>query len=655
MMDPAIIDSMTYRFAAAIICITCLFYSTMMRKRYRVRSRLFTMLVVITLVDSLTDVVSYFVVQSNLSDTFKWVVSYLCEVVYYFTHLGMMPILLFYIIVICGVKYKYQNYKKYFLRVPIYLLEILLLTNPFTQLFFTVEGEFDYARGWGTYIAYAISVYYLGLTLALIIKYWYTINGTKKMALFYFLSLGIGATIIQMIRPEIKCELLGEAIGLSGIMIMIEKDDDRTDVSSKAYNRMAFVQDMKSLFNLDRSFKVVCVKMENLEMYRKFYGSEVIDNALRQMTSFFMDDGDETDAYRTAYNTFFVLNTEKVGWDIKDAAKRIVKRFEKGWYINGTEIKLDCSVIIASCPDQFKTLNDIFLLESENFSESSNKIYEGKDLDFLIRKIEVEKAIGRGLSDKSFSVCYCPVYEKENYSIKLAEVRLRLHDRELGDLAPEEFMEVAENSGFIEELQILTIESVCRFLSSGVDKSDMQIDYVLVPVMSASLIKKELIGKIKDYIDHFKIDPSLIALVIKESYVIYAKDVFDSINQAVGKLGIRLYVSDYQAGFLGINTISSLDFEGVILDMKSFFGTINAESGDIVLANRTHMIKQLENKIILSGIDSYMYYEKIKDVNVDYVEGNFFSGEVSKNELQNKFWHGEHLIIHPDNVERVAD
>ena len=89
--------------------------------------------------------------------------------------------------------------------------------------------------------------------------------------------------------------------------------------------------------------------------------------------------------------------------------------------------------------------------------------------------------------------------------------------------------------------------------------------------------------------------------------------------------------------------------------MKSFFGTINAESGDIVLANRTHMIKQLENKIILSGIDSYMYYEKIKDVNVDYVEGNFFSGEVSKNELQNKFWHGEHLIIHPDNVERVAD
>ncbi len=655
MITSEILDSMTYRFAAAIICITCLFYSTMMRKRYRIRSRLFTMLVVITLVDSLTDVISYFAVESNFSDTFKWIVSYLCEVIYYFTHVGMMPIFLFYIITICGVRYRFADYKRYLIRVPIYILELLLLTNPFTQLFFTIEGKFDYARGWGTYIAYAVSVYYLGFSLVLIIKYWYTFNAMKKMALLYFLSLGIGATIIQMLLPTIKCELLGEAIGLSGIMIMLEKDDDRTDAASKAYNRTAFVQDMKSLFNLERSFKTICVKLENLDMYRKIYGAEVIEKMMRQMAKFFMNDGDETDAYHTAFDTFFVLNADKTDWDIKETAHRIVKRFEKGWNVDGTDINLECNVIIASCPDQFRTLNDIFLLESENFSDNGKKIYEGKDLDFLIRKIEVEKAIGRGLSNKSFSVCYCLIYEKENYNIKLAEVRLRLHDRELGDLEPEEFMKVAENSGFIEELQILTIESVCRFLSSGVDKSDMQIDFVLVPVMASGLIKKNMIERVGGYIEHYKIDPSLIALVVKESFIIYAKDVFDSINEAVKKLGIRLYVSDYQAGFLGINTISSVDFEGVMLDMKSFFGTINAESGDIVLANRTHMIRQLDKKIIFTGVDNHFFYEKIKDVQVDYVEGSFFSGEVSKNELQNKFWHGEHLIIHEDHIERVVD
>lgn len=60
--------SLIYRMAAAIICLTCLFYSKTMRKRNRIRSRLFTMLVVIIFIDSLTDVFSYLVIQSPLSD-----------------------------------------------------------------------------------------------------------------------------------------------------------------------------------------------------------------------------------------------------------------------------------------------------------------------------------------------------------------------------------------------------------------------------------------------------------------------------------------------------------------------------------------------------------------------------------------------------------
>ena len=655
MIEVALIDSMTYRIAAAIICITCLFYSTMMRKRYRIRSRLFTMLVVITLIDSLTDVVSFLAVNSTLSDTFKWIVSYLCEVVYYFTHIGMMPILLFYIITICGVRYKYQGIVRYLFRLPIYLLEVVLLTNPFTELFFKVSGKFEYERGWGTYIAYTVSAFYLGYSIALLVRYWYTINVMKKIALLYFLFLGIGATVIQMLLSEIKCELLGEAIGLSGIMIMIEKDDDRTDVTSMAYNRTAFVQDMKALFNLGRSFKTICIKIDNLDMYRKGYGTETVAEVMKQIAAFIMDDGSETDAYRTSFDTFFVLNVENAGWDNKDAAKSIIKRFKEGWIIGDTKLVLDCSVIIASCPDQFRTINDIFLLESESFEDKDDNIYEGSDLDFLIRKIEVEKAIGRGLSDRSFSVFYYPIYEKERYNIKLAEVCLRLQDKELGDILPSEFMEVAENSGFIEELQLRTFESVCRFLASGVDKSDMQIDYVLVPIMSASLLKKELINKISDYIEHYKIDPSLIALVLKESYVINAKDAIESVNDKVKRLGARLFISDYQAGFLGINTISNIDVDGVILDMKSVYGTINAESADIVLTNRTNMIRQLGKKLIMSGIDNYIFYDKIKNVSVDFVEGAFFSPEISKNELQNKFWHGEHLIIRGDGVERVVD
>jgi EAL domain-containing protein (putative c-di-GMP-specific phosphodiesterase class I) len=328
---------------------------------------------------------------------------------------------------------------------------------------------------------------------------------------------------------------------------------------------------------------------------------------------------------------------------------------KKPWVVSGTELALDYNILFAKCPEQFSSVNDVFLLESTELTDSEKSFYKGSDLNFLIRRMEVEKAIGRGLREKGFAIYYRPLYEQGEYNIKLAEVCLKLHDVILGDIQSSEFLEIADNAGFIEEIQMRTIESVCRFLSSGVDKSDMQIEFVLVPVMSTHMIKRELLTWISDNIKRFNIDPSLLAFVLKESDALESKDALEKMKNGIADLGVRTYISDYEAGFLGLNTIANINFEGIILDMRSIFETSNQENAEIVLANRTNMIRQLEKKIIISGIDNGYYYGKIKDVPVDYVEGAYLSKEVTRNELQNKFWHGEHLIFHEDSFERVSE
>ena len=89
------------------------------------------MLVVITLVDSLTEGVSHLAVAYGFNDTFKWIVSYATQVIYYLTHLGMLPVFTFYIIVICGVRHRLNTFTRFGLKLPIYVLELFLLTNPF--------------------------------------------------------------------------------------------------------------------------------------------------------------------------------------------------------------------------------------------------------------------------------------------------------------------------------------------------------------------------------------------------------------------------------------------------------------------------------------------------------------------------------------------
>ena len=649
------LDSLIYRMAAAIICLTCLFYSKTMRKRNRIRSRLFTMLVVIIFIDSLTDVFSYIVIKLPLSDWVKWVFTYMSEMVYYFTHVGMVPVFVFYIIMLCKVRYRYNSFQRNLIKIPVFALELLLLTNPLTNLFFVVSGKFQYERGIAIYAAYGISIFYFCLAVYILIRFWNAIMGTKRVAMVYFLSLVMIGTIVQMIFPSIKCELLCEAIGLSGIMIMVEKDDDRTDYASKAFNRTAFVQDLRTYVKLQRSFSAFCVIIKNFDMYKKIYGVRIIDKLMESVTHFLMDDEEEASVYHTSFEVFFVLYPDKTPEQIKKITEKIEKRFEESWIIENEDVVLDITLVVAQFPEQFKSVDDIFLLESAPLQCSDKKVFSGSDLDFILRRIEVEKAIGRGISDHSFSVYYQPVYRADILWIKQAQVSLRLTDRVLGEISSKEFMEVAETSGFIEELQLRTIESVCRFMSNGIDRSDMQIDFLLIPIMSASLIKKELFVKIREYVQHFNINPSLLAFVIKENYYFYARETLEYLSKEILNMNVRFYVSNYEAGFLGLNTLTGFDFEGVILDIHSIFEKENSENADIVLANRTNMIRQLGKKIIISGIDNKEYYDKIKNVEADYVWGEFFSHPVSKNELQNKFWHGEHLVVNDDKVIRLNE
>ena len=50
-----------------------------------------------------------------------------------------------------------------------------------------------------------------------------------------------------------------------------------------------------------------------------------------------------------------------------------------------------------------------------------------------------------------------------------------------------------------------------------------------------------------------------------------------------------------------------------------------------------------------------MYVKPLVLENGDFAEGVFLSPTITKNELQNKFWHGEYLVVTGDGVERLEE
>ena len=132
MSDLSTAGGLSFRIAAAIICITCIFYSAVMRSfnRKRLRGRLFMLLLVITLIDSTTGIISDLVLASHASHGVKYLIVYLCEYVYYCTHMMVAPIFWLYITVVCDMLYRFRKSSLVLRFLPFVILEILALSNP---------------------------------------------------------------------------------------------------------------------------------------------------------------------------------------------------------------------------------------------------------------------------------------------------------------------------------------------------------------------------------------------------------------------------------------------------------------------------------------------------------------------------------------------
>jgi len=646
MMETSQALATTFRVAATLITITCIFYTTILRNKKSIRRRLYLILLYITLTDSVTGLLTTFVYNLSIAYRLKFVICYSLKFLYYMTHFGIVVVFFYYMMLVCEIVHFYDKKRKRLIRIPLIVLEILLFSNPFTHIMFSLNEDLTFTRGYGIVLAYIVSLAYFISCVVLLFRYWKTVNHLKKIAMAYFLLLTFSGIVIQMLFPEIVCELLCEAIGLMGIMVMIEKEDDRIDASTRAYNRTALFQDLSNMIGMKRPFRIICLRIDDAESYRRITGVDDFDGILSEIVSAIFRINEYLNVYRSSDAVFFILIPEADEEYAGEVAGRIKDRFSEGFITDKGKTMINATILLSSFPDEFKYADDIVLLSEAPIDGSEKKdIIKGDDLGFLLRNIEVEKAISQGISENKFHVYYQPIYGKMCGCIKAAQALLKLQDDELGEVNFREFMPIAERAGFAEELEIRMIESVMKFIGNDVNKGYMHIDFVLIHVMAAKVLNKKLVASVNELLKKYSVDPKLIAFDISDTMAEMSEENLKYVVNEFYDLGIKLYLGNYDDKSSGITLEMMEKFDGVILSAWRFLDPEMIRQGDIILKARIDMLSQLGKKILIAGVDTKEYFNKILEIKGDYMSGKYMSEILTKNELQVKFWEYDRVVL----------
>ena len=204
-----------------------------------------------------------------------------------------------------------------------------------------------------------------------------------------------------------------------------------------------------------------------------------------------------------------------------------------------------------------------------------------------------------------------------------AEALLRLIDDKYGFISPELLIRAAEKSGAIHKIGSYVLEEVCRFISSE-EYQALGLDYIEINLSVAQCMNEHLAEEILQMLKHYNVPVEQINLEITETAASYSQNTMISNIQTLNDAGIKFSLDDYGTGYSNMGRIISLPFHIVKLD-KTLADAYGNDRMHIVLENTIRMIKDMDMKIVVEGIETEQLAEVFSALQCEYIQGYYYS------------------------------
>lgn len=623
-----------FEFSSIILLIT-LITALIVRRVSRGRTNtLFLLLLYSLLFTATVDVIEVF----SDSISIKYILNYL----YFIIRNGTPLLYIFFLISYIGIWHRLRGFESlFFFTVIPYVIDLMVIAlNPVFNSVFYIDSECEYHRGRLIYILYVIAFYYAVLSLVIIIHNRKLIAIREKVILSVFQPFVSVAVFAQMLWPSFRIEIFGTTIFVVLMAVGVHKPEVYMDNVVGISTNAGFLMDIKKTLLAGRPVAVIIFKYTNYAILRESIGFELYSKLTRKLADKLKQinslTGSKAELYYLDKGTYAVIASYTKYNMIYNFGRMLTDYVRSPIKLDIMEVKLDSRVCLINCPSdisnadafidfvnalEFRVPEDDNLVILADVSESK---------EFKMRN-DMNTIIGRGISGHNFQMYYQPIYSIEKKRYTSAEALIRLIDEEYGFVSPALFIPVAEVTGAIHQIGDYVIDEVCRFISSDAYKA-LGLDYIEINLSVAQCIEADLPDKFRTAMEKYGISPSQINLEITETAADYDPAVTDHNIAVLSDMGFAFSLDDYGTGYSNIKRVVTLPLDIVKLD-KCLVDDMNNETMWIVIKNTVSMLKNMNKKILVEGVEQKEALERFSELGCDYIQGFYFSKPLPEREF----------------------
>lgn len=365
-------------------------------------------------------------------------------------------------------------------------------------------------------------------------------------------------------------------------------------------------------------------------------GDEVLIESSKRLTSSLR----KTDAIaRLGGDEFLLILPDlKNNQQAENLAAKVLTLFEHPFYIQDHECVSSTSIGLSVYPQDGNTAEtllkcaDMALYRVKDSGRNSFSFYTESMNANVTRNVAVLRRLRYAIENNKLEMYYQPLVELQTGKIRGAEALMRWTDEELGFIAPDEFILLAERNGLIHQLGDFALTQACQHAAKWQAIFPLQIAVNFSSIQFRDC--QALLTKIISTLEDTGLPASKLDVEVTESLLINQGTELSSMLAELRNLDIQLSIDDFGTGYSALSYLQQYAFNKLKIDRAFVMNLADNEADRSLVTAIIAMAKALNLKVIAEGIEKESQATFLKQLDCDYGQGYLFSKPLPASEFE---------------------
>jgi diguanylate cyclase (GGDEF)-like protein/PAS domain S-box-containing protein len=278
---------------------------------------------------------------------------------------------------------------------------------------------------------------------------------------------------------------------------------------------------------------------------------------------------------------------------------------------------------------------DFAMYHAKDHGRNNYRFFEP---DMNLRALErqsLEDGLRHAVEKQQLVLHYQPIVNLHTRAVVGVEALVRWRHPQRGLISPEQFMPIAEGSGFILAIGRWVLRTACRQARMWQD-AGLPPMRIAINISAVELLDKGYVAGVAGALVDTGLAPHHLELELTETFLMQDSTAAASVLRELHDLGVKLSLDDFGTGYSSLSHLKRFPIDTLKID-QAFVRDIVSNAGDAAIVGLViDMGKRLNMRVVAEGVETSEAFESLLRHGCTEGQGHYLGRAMEAAEFQQK-------------------